>query len=513
VNKYWQIMDLINKNKKKKRRRRKKQVGEEVVLLRENEITSDDGSEDGEEGDEESEEDLRRKMPLGHRSDVDLDGGSSAASALGPWPKFLLVTGEGLGAVSLLKSSRWLSQHVAGVTNVTRQASGSLGVAVSSREASDAVLGLRQLCGCPVEVSPHWSFNSRRGVFWSRDLLGETEDDLLTELASVGVVKAKRITRKSDGADEPTPSVILTFDRMELPSSVRVGFLSVRVRPYVPNPLICYRCFRYGHTKARCRGKAICAKCGGADHTDDRQCEKASHCRSCGGDHSALSRDCPVWLQEREVQRVVAADNVPFSEAVRRVPDPPSSGRSFAEVATSRAKPRRVTPLKSDSGTQTVDQRSVGVQVGASGLEVSSVETETEAPSFAVSRVQTKQSLYEFYSATAGEWVTRVSEYDFDETTLHGTRTPYDDDDPFVAPHGLGTIVGGKVFADSTVLASDVDDTDDEEVEEMEEVQPSPQRTELRYIVARSRSINRPAPSHTGRASHRRESRSPIKPP
>jgi hypothetical protein len=116
-------------------------------------------------------------------------------------------------------------------------------------------------------------------------------------------------------------------------------------------------------------------------------------------------------------------------------------------------------------------QRSVGVQVGASGPEVSSVETETEAPSFAESRVQTEQSLYEFYSVTAGEWVTRESVYDFDEEHLHAKNTPYDDDDPFVAPDGLGTVVGGDVLHDGTTLQGG-NAMDDEEVED---VPPVPQ--------------------------------------
>jgi hypothetical protein len=258
-----------------------------------------------------------------------------------------------------------------------------------------------------------------------------------------------------------------------------------------------------------------------------------------------------VWLQEREVQRVVAADNVPFSEAIKRVPDPPPSGRSFAEIAARLSKPRRVAPPKSDFGSQTVDQRSVGIQVGSSGLEVSSVETETDAPCLVVSRVQTNHSCYEFYSASAGEWVTRVSEYDFDEAFLCGSETPFDAEDPFMPPTSHGTVVGDDVFVIGPSLASDIDDTGDEEDEEMEAAKPLPQTfvaddgqvfatekqmlkrneqlvgckllplrsrsinrpAECRYIVGRNRSINRPAPSHTGRSSRRQESRSPIKPP
>lgn len=46
----------------------------------------------------------------------------------------------------------------------------------------------------------------------SLDLVGELEEDLLAELACEGVVGVKRITRKADGVDVPTPSIILTLN-------------------------------------------------------------------------------------------------------------------------------------------------------------------------------------------------------------------------------------------------------------------------------------------------------------
>jgi hypothetical protein len=354
-------MDIPDNHKKKgkRRKKKKKQEEEEVELFSENELMSEDCGEErsmgGEEVDEESEEELRRKLPVNQHpeAEVAVDHAGSSASTFGPWPKFLIVRGDGLRALSLLKASRWLSELVDGVTGVNRQANGSLAVFVASREASDVVLGLSKVCDCPVEVSPHWSFDSRRGVMRSPDLLKETEEDLLSELASMGVVGVKRITRKADGVDLPTPSVILTFRGHCLPESVKVGFLNVRVRPYVANPLLCYRCFRYGHTKARCRGKAICARCGANDHLDDRLCEKPPCCRNCGEAHSAFSHECAVWLRERDVQRVIAVEDVPFSEAVKRVPAPLPTGGLYSQVVAGESRLVRVSspPQRVERGT------------------------------------------------------------------------------------------------------------------------------------------------------------------
>jgi hypothetical protein len=95
---------------------------------------------------------------------------------------------------------------------------------------------LHQLCGHTVKVSTHWSFHSHRGMIRSPDLLYEKEEELLLELTSEGVVGVKRITRKADDDDLPTPSVILTFRGNCLPGIVEVGFLRVRVRPFIPIP-------------------------------------------------------------------------------------------------------------------------------------------------------------------------------------------------------------------------------------------------------------------------------------
>ena len=39
------------------------------------------------------------------------------------------------------------------------------------------------------------------------------------------------------------------------------------------------------------------------------------HDTNCSGLHGASSRECPVWLREKEVQRVKAEKNIPFPQA------------------------------------------------------------------------------------------------------------------------------------------------------------------------------------------------------
>ena len=60
----------------------------------------------------------------------------------------------------------------------------------------------------------------------------------------------------------------------------------------------------------------MCAKCGQTGHSD-RDCRNEAKCPNCSGSHSAFSRDCPKWIQEKQVQIIKAERGVSFPEARR----------------------------------------------------------------------------------------------------------------------------------------------------------------------------------------------------
>ena len=50
-----------------------------------------------------------------------------------------------------------------------------------------------------------------------------------------------------------------------------IGYTMERVEQFIPNPLRCYNCQKYGHHEDNCRGRQICGKCDQQDpdyHTD-----------------------------------------------------------------------------------------------------------------------------------------------------------------------------------------------------------------------------------------------------
>jgi hypothetical protein len=218
--------------------------------------------------------------------------------------------------VAFVRLFRFLEGNVGGVTKVTRRGERVVLVEVASREASLRLQGLKTLCGCAVTVTPHGVLQQRKGVISSWDLLMDSEEDILGELRSDGVRDVRRLKKRSGGETGPSPTLLLTFEG-ELPKKVRVGCLSIRVRPYVQDPLRCYKCLRFGHTQARCfRGRAVCSRCGEEGHLG-KSCKQAPRCTNCGGEHSAFSGACPVVVRERAIQRVMATQRRSYAEAAR----------------------------------------------------------------------------------------------------------------------------------------------------------------------------------------------------
>jgi len=140
----------------------------------------------------------------------------------------------------------------------------------------------------------------------------------------------RKITVKRDGNRYNTGTIILTFGLPVLPSSVKCGFLNVKVDTYIPNPLRCFKCQRFGHHKMNCKRDLACARCGEAGH-EDKECKEQPHCVNCDGNHGSFSRDCPSWQKEKEIQSVKVTRGISFPEARKIV----GMARSTPTVAIS----------------------------------------------------------------------------------------------------------------------------------------------------------------------------------
>lgn len=112
-----------------------------------------------------------------------------------------------------------------------------------------------------VSVMLHPTLNKRRCVISCRETQKMSETDLVEELRSQGVIAAKRFTQMVDGMKVNTFTVVLTIEGTTIPEFIKAGPLRIKTRVYVPEPTICFTCYKYGHTRNRCKAAARCRNC------------------------------------------------------------------------------------------------------------------------------------------------------------------------------------------------------------------------------------------------------------
>ncbi|GBN56576.1 hypothetical protein AVEN_93061-1 [Araneus ventricosus] len=166
----------------------------------------------------------------------------------------------------------------------------------------------------PVAVSAHATLNSSKGVVSCGELLNVPIEEILKGFQPQGVTQVQRIKIRKNGQLIGTKHLILTFHSPRIPESVRAGYIKLTVRPYIPNPLRCFKCQRFGHSKDSCRGTLTCARCAEAGQ-DSSNCTESEKCVNCKGSQTSFSRLCSAWKFEKEIKKPSEASNSLIKES------------------------------------------------------------------------------------------------------------------------------------------------------------------------------------------------------
>ncbi|XP_067133882.1 uncharacterized protein [Centruroides vittatus] len=170
-------------------------------------------------------------------------------------PTYLIVhstTEKPMSKCSPFLIQKLFESTIRNLKKIQKLRSGDLLIEAASSQQSAKLLKMTSLGDITVTITPHASLNSSRGVISEIDLMSEDESDIQIGLADQGVIAVRRISICRDGKLIPTKHLILTFGKPTLPSFVTAGYLRCPVRPYVPNPLRCFKCQRFGHSQTSC---------------------------------------------------------------------------------------------------------------------------------------------------------------------------------------------------------------------------------------------------------------------
>ena len=251
--------------------------------------------------------------------ETDSDNGQSLSS----FPRFLIIEStkadQPLTNLSPFVIEKVLVSLAGSPKSVKKLNSGSLLIEVENAKHAENLLKLTRFFDIPAKCYPHTSLNTSRGIIRCPDLAGVSEEEIVLNLAEQNVTAARRITIFRDNVKRNTNTIVLTFNTSILPRVLKVGYLKVPVEMYIPNPLQCYACFKYGHHEKKCRlhgGDELCRRCAitGVTH-DESRCTNDVKCVNCGEDHPSTSHSCKIWKRGKEVVTIKYREGLSFPEA------------------------------------------------------------------------------------------------------------------------------------------------------------------------------------------------------
>ena len=118
-----------------------------------------------------------------------------------------------------------------------------------------------------------------------------------------------------------TGSVIVTFRAQNLPKYVAMGHVRVAVNPYIQRVILCFNCYRYGHSGKQCKSQVRCLGCK-KNHTLE-ECTESNKisCFYCNGNHATnVVNQCTEFTRQKQIKKAMAEQTVSFKEAEKLFP-------------------------------------------------------------------------------------------------------------------------------------------------------------------------------------------------
>jgi len=129
---------------------------------------------------------------------------------------------------------------------------------------------------------------------------------------------------KQDQSLTETGLIIITFQTLTLPDSLNIGYEKIRVRAYIPLPLRCRKCLRFGHPTPTCKSpEELYKNCSEKVHTEENEksnsekcCINCNHIFEIDANHSPLDHSCPTFIKQKELITIKTTQKVDHKTAL-----------------------------------------------------------------------------------------------------------------------------------------------------------------------------------------------------
>ena len=194
-------------------------------------------------------------------------------------------------------------------------------VETTTKEQSEIYQSLSSINRIEVTVQRHDQLNSIEGTVilpQNNDCDGLPDEAILQEslrirYPNVENVKVYEIPNKKNPPKKLRIARI-KFEGQTLPSDIKIEGQRRELLPFIPKPLQCKNCSKYGHTDKLCRNVSVCAFCGSKDHQTTWNCGTPK-CSNCGQNHHARSKVCPFFMYDTELKLLISRSGMSVLEA------------------------------------------------------------------------------------------------------------------------------------------------------------------------------------------------------
>ena len=159
-------------------------------------------------------------------------------------------------------------------------------------------------------VTPHKTFNTLKGVLYSKDLY-EFEEEEILERCPPCVYQVRKLKGMNS-------AILLTFTSSYIPDTIRINHVNMKVKKFSQYPKQCHHCFEYGHIAKFCTNKKRCYICS-TEHDEWNGCDLDKFCFHCKGNHSPNYKHCPRHKFEQEILEVANNEYISVGSAKWKV--------------------------------------------------------------------------------------------------------------------------------------------------------------------------------------------------
>ena len=204
---------------------------------------------------------------------------------------------------------------------ITGERKNTLTIQCRSKAQAEKIVKITKISNTECKIFPHAKFNQSKGLIFLKEFDIEDVEELENELGTtynVARVERANFIKTRSGIQ----AFIVTFNEEAPPYDIYIpGERSdTTVKPYYPRPMLCKKCWDYGHTLKNCKEETpICKQCSSSDHESNNCTAETLFCHHCGEAHEVGSKECERWIKEQEILKIADREKVSFVRARQKM--------------------------------------------------------------------------------------------------------------------------------------------------------------------------------------------------